>query len=108
MVASAEAAKRVDGDLSLLRRDADDIEATVAEQEFEIRSAGLALAAPITKESSTRVTAESNRTGASPRARANRSASDCPARIATSAEVSITIHASKGRGRGAVGQATES
>ena len=45
MAAPAEAAKRVDGDLGLLQCDADDIEAAVAQQKFEIRAAGLTLAA---------------------------------------------------------------
>ena len=45
MAAAAEAAERVDCDLGLLRRDADDVEAAVAQQQFEIRPAGLALAA---------------------------------------------------------------
>ena len=45
MAAPAEAAKRVDSDVGLLRRDADNIEAAIAEQKVEVRTAGLALAA---------------------------------------------------------------
>jgi hypothetical protein len=40
-----EAAKRVDGDFGLLQGGANDVEAAVAEQKFEIGAAGLALAA---------------------------------------------------------------
>ena len=35
MAASAEAAKRVDGDLHQLQRDTDDVEAAVAQQKFD-------------------------------------------------------------------------
>src|SRR5437667_8389988 len=45
VAASAEATKRVDGNLGLLRRDADDVKAAIAEQKFDIRLPGLALAA---------------------------------------------------------------
>jgi hypothetical protein len=45
MAAPAEAAKRVDGDFGLLQGGANDVEAAVAEQKFEIGAAGLALAA---------------------------------------------------------------
>jgi hypothetical protein len=41
----AEAAKRVDGDFGLLQGGANDVEAAVAEQKFEIGAAGLAPAA---------------------------------------------------------------
>src|SRR5215467_4353398 len=43
MAAAAEAAERVDCDLGLLRRDADDVEAALAQQKIDIRAAGLAL-----------------------------------------------------------------
>src|SRR5271155_361550 len=45
MAAPAEAAKGVHRNFGLLRRGADDVEAAIAEQKFDIRPAGLALAA---------------------------------------------------------------
>jgi hypothetical protein len=91
MAAPAEAAKRVDGDFGLLQGGANDVEAAVAEQKFEIGAAGLALAALDHEGKLDRVTAERRRTGALPSACAKRSASGSPKRMATSAEVSTTI-----------------
>ena len=45
VAAAAEAAEGVDGDVRISRRDGDDVEATVTEETFKVRPAGLALAA---------------------------------------------------------------
>src|SRR6516164_10232798 len=43
VAAAAEAPKCVDGDLGLLRCDADDVEASIAEQKLDVRTARLTL-----------------------------------------------------------------
>jgi hypothetical protein len=92
VVAPAEAAKCIDGNLGLLRRDTNDVEAAIAQQKLQVRPAGLALAAlddegkldPAYRRK------QSNRRPP-PRARAKRAASGSPNSITTSAEVSTTI-----------------